>query len=245
MCRHIAYTGPPTTLSQVLLDPDWSLRRQSYEPRHQTFGRVNADGFGVGFYTDVRPEPAVYRTVKPIWADQSFASLAGVISSGCFVASVRSATPPNPVEESGCQPFVAGRWSFAHNGSLNGYPVPTRAQLLDQVTAKRAAAIVGASDSEVVFAMIMDCIDTGAEPADALRKTMSAVRAVTPARLNLVLTDGQTVYATESGDTLYVLRTSESTTIASEPYNDSPEWDKVPAGRVVSASNGNCEINEL
>jgi hypothetical protein len=45
-----AYLGPPVRLSALLLDPPHSLLRQSWEPRRQRYGRMNADGFGVGWY---------------------------------------------------------------------------------------------------------------------------------------------------------------------------------------------------
>ena len=62
MCRHLAYLGPPVTLASLLYDPPHSLLRQSWAPRMQRHGTVNADGYGVGWYQpDVRPEPARVR----------------------------------------------------------------------------------------------------------------------------------------------------------------------------------------
>nr|MBA3955617.1 class II glutamine amidotransferase [Acidimicrobiia bacterium] len=59
MCRLLAYLGPAVSLDSLLFVPEHSLVRQSYAPRHQHHGRVNADGFGVGWYDHgVRPEPA-------------------------------------------------------------------------------------------------------------------------------------------------------------------------------------------
>ena len=54
MCRHLAYVGAPIRMGEVLTDPPFSLVRQSWAPRRQQHGVVNADGFGVGWY----PEPA-------------------------------------------------------------------------------------------------------------------------------------------------------------------------------------------
>ena len=77
MCRHLGYLGPPVTL------PRCSSTRPTrcdagVGPAAPTSARVNADGFGVGWYDpDVGAEPARYRTTKPMWADQSFASIAG------------------------------------------------------------------------------------------------------------------------------------------------------------------------
>ena len=69
MCRHLAYVGPPVTLEKLIVKPKHSLLQQSFAPRYQTHGTINADGFGVGWYDrDKRVEPARYRTTRQIWA---------------------------------------------------------------------------------------------------------------------------------------------------------------------------------
>jgi glutamine amidotransferase len=103
-------------LESVLLDPPFGLLRQSYAPRRQKHGTINADGFGVGWYSTRRPEPARYRTSLPMWSDESFASLAGVVESGCVLAGVRSASVGMPVETTATPPFTAGNYLFGHNG---------------------------------------------------------------------------------------------------------------------------------
>src|SRR5260370_2628037 len=73
MCRFLACLGPDVSLESLLLAPPWSLLRQSYEPRFMKRGRVNADGFGAGWYDfDVRQEPALYRRATPVWAHRAF-----------------------------------------------------------------------------------------------------------------------------------------------------------------------------
>ena len=50
MCRHLAYLGPPVELARLVLTPSHGLYEQSWAPRRQTHGVVNADGFGLGWY---------------------------------------------------------------------------------------------------------------------------------------------------------------------------------------------------
>jgi dimethylhistidine N-methyltransferase len=50
MCRHFAYVGPPLPLARLLVAPPRGLYEQSWQPRRQRHGTVNADGFGVGWY---------------------------------------------------------------------------------------------------------------------------------------------------------------------------------------------------
>src|SRR6476661_5532068 len=106
LCRHLAWLGEPRTISSLVLDPPFGLHRQSYAPRRQSRGLLNADGWGVGFYVPGREEPARWRSAKPLWGDASFASLAPVIESGCVLAAVRSATVGMPLEETAAAPFT-------------------------------------------------------------------------------------------------------------------------------------------
>ncbi|MBO0916640.1 class II glutamine amidotransferase, partial [Streptomyces laculatispora] len=92
MCRHIAYVGPPVPLGEVLTQPAHCLVRQSWEPRRQRYGTVNADGFGVGWYADGDPVPGRYRRPGPVWGDRTFADLARVVRSHALLAAVRDAT---------------------------------------------------------------------------------------------------------------------------------------------------------
>ena len=125
MCRHLAYLGPPASLAAVLSDPPHGLVRQSWAPREQRHGTVNADGFGVGWYADGDPVPARYRRAGPIWGDPSFADLARVTRTRALLAAVRSATDGTAQGEAAAAPFAADRWLFSHNGRLNGWPAAT------------------------------------------------------------------------------------------------------------------------
>ncbi|HSH22909.1 MAG TPA: ergothioneine biosynthesis protein EgtC [Acidimicrobiales bacterium] len=250
MCRFLAYLGPPVDLHSLLIAPDHSLVHQSYAPRHQRHGRVNADGFGVGWYDrSVRPEPARYRRDRPIWSDRSLASMAGLIRSDAVLAAVRDATAPAPVEESGSPPFSVGPWLFAHNGAVSGFADRAGNALRQRLSPPRLAGIQGCADSEVVFALVLDAIDAGAGPDAALAKAWAAVTAVAPARLNLVLTDGATVAATAWGDTLFVLERSGmaggGVVVASEPSDDDPAWTPVADGSVVVADRDGVRISSL
>ena len=167
-------SGRQSTLESLLLSPPHALVTQAYAPRHQRHGRINADGFGVGWYSpDVRAEPARYRTTTPMWADNSFASIAGVVSSGAIVAAVRNASPGLPVDESCTAPYTHERWLFAHNGRVQGFPGTVAAQLRRRMSDERTAQLQGVTDSEVLFALVLDRIDAGACAPDAIERPWS------------------------------------------------------------------------
>ena len=250
MCRFVAYVGPPVTLERLLVDPAHSLLHQSWAPRHQRHGTVNADGWGVGWY-DVprRAEPGRHRTPRPMWADRSFATWAGLVDASAILAAVRSATPPAPVEESGTPPFLAGRWLFAHNGAVDGFRTEVGARLRRLVSDRRTAGIEGASDSEVLFALVLDHLDGGASAEQALAEVVAMVLESTTARLNLVLSDGHRVAATACGDSLSVLSrvglAQGGSLVASEPCDDHPGWEAVPEGSVVVATAEDITVDVL
>jgi glutamine amidotransferase len=105
VCRHIAWLGPPRRLSELLPELEHGLTVQSYVPRRQAHGRMNADGWGAGFFAAGRPEPARWRSSRPLWAVASFASVALVVASSCVLAAVRSATAGMPLDETATAPY--------------------------------------------------------------------------------------------------------------------------------------------
>src|SRR4051812_4745514 len=125
MCRHLAWLGAPRTLSSLVLEPEHGLLRQSYEPRHQSHGLMNADGWGVGFLVPGRPDPVRWRSARPLWSDASFASVAPAWSPGSALAAARSAPPGMPMDEGAAAPFTDGRWLVSHNGRVDRDVLPS------------------------------------------------------------------------------------------------------------------------
>jgi glutamine amidotransferase len=228
MCRHLAWLGRPRTLAELVLEPPSSLLVQSWAPRRQRYGTVNADGWGVGFYVPSRTEPARWRSARPLWAEPSFASVAQVLSSGCVLAAVRSATPGMPLDESAAAPFTDGRWLLSHNGRVDRTVLPL----------SREAE--STCDSALLAALVLD------RGADRMGETVVEVARADPAaRLNLLATDGTRLLATTWGDTLSVLTTAEGTALASEPWDDDPAWTDVPDRHLVEGTPDGVSLTPL
>ncbi|MFI1395783.1 ergothioneine biosynthesis protein EgtC [Streptomyces sp. NPDC020681] len=246
MCRHIAYLGPPLPLGQLLVEPAHGLLRQSWAPRRQRHGTVNADGFGVGWYAEGDPVPARYRRAGPIWADPSFADLARVVSSGALLAAVRDATEPGADGEAAAAPFAAGPWLFSHNGAVKGWP-GTMARLALTLPAVELLSLEARCDSALVWALVLHRLRDGDEPGQALAETVrEAAEAVPGSRLNLLLTDGETIAATAWGDTLwYLAEPGRRTVVASEPYDDDPHWREVPDRTLLAATRTDVLLTPL
>ncbi|MFC4059210.1 ergothioneine biosynthesis protein EgtC [Planomonospora corallina] len=233
MCRHLAYLGVPVTLHELLHAPAQSLLVQSYAPRRQRHGLVNADGYGVGWYHPGRPRPVRYRRAMPMWADASFAEVAQVVPAACVLAAVRSATPEFPVDESCAQPFTCDGWLFSHNGRIDGFAGVEEA--LRREAEPAVPDVRAPVDSALLFGMAVRLWRRGRPLAEALAHVTARASALSPGRYNLLATDGVRLAATARGDSLYVRRTGEAVVIASEPFDGDTRWRPVPDGSLVTA----------
>lgn len=243
MCRLLGYAGPPLDLRTLLWAPPHSLEHQSYAPSQMLSGVVNADGWGVGWYDLADPaetraaEPARYRTTTPMWADRSFADMAGAVRGELVLAAVRSATPPLPVDHSGTPPFRAGPFLFALNGFVARFAEGRNVDLRTRLSRRRAAAIEGTSDAEVVFALVLDHLDGGATPGTALREVHDLLLEDDDAPRTMLLSDGRQLVAARWRNSLYVHDAwCGGRAVASEPLDDDPAWSEVPDASLVTVT---------
>lgn len=147
MCRWLAYTGAPILLSHLILEPKNNLIHQSLHaksPRTPT----NGDGFGIGWY-DKRPNPGLFRSIRPAWNDLNLLDLASHIESHLFLSHVR-ATSLATVQETNCHPFRYKRWLFVHNGQIANFG-SLRQALLAKIEPEYFDNILGSTDSELMF----------------------------------------------------------------------------------------------
>ena len=110
----MAYIGHPMLVADVVLWPDRSIIKQSYDarerlqdpslPQHLGFGNLNGDGFGIGWFNTeerraVDPAPCMFKSITPAWNNENLARLAAKIVSPVIFAHVRAAYPGMPVSE--------------------------------------------------------------------------------------------------------------------------------------------------
>ncbi|BBY81536.1 ergothioneine biosynthesis protein EgtC [Mycolicibacterium pulveris] len=223
MCRHLGWLGDPVSVASLVLDPANGLLVQSYAPRRQKHGLMNADGWGVGFFSSDVPDgtPRRWRSATPLWGDASFASMAPALRGGCIVAAVRSASIGMPIEATASAPFTDGTWLLSHNGLV----------ARDVLPLSRHAE--STNDSALLAALIFE------RGLDRLTDTLAKVAAADPnARLNILAGNGSRLIATTWGDTLSVLRRDDGTVLASEPYDDDPRWQELPDRHLISVVAG-------
>ncbi|MGW6873592.1 ergothioneine biosynthesis protein EgtC [Streptomyces xanthophaeus] len=247
MCRHLAYVGPPVALGRLLSEPEHSLVRQSWEPRRQRYGTVNADGFGVGWYAPGDPVPARYRRAGPVWGDLGFADLARVVSSGAVLAAVRDATWAGADGEAAAAPFADGPWLFSHNGAVRDWPDAV-APLASGLPPAELLRLAARTDSAFVWALVLRRLRAGDDLGTALAEPVRELASAAPgSRLNLLLTDGATVSATAWGDSLWYLADAAAgrTVVASEPYDDDVRWREVPDRTLLTATRTRVRLTPL
>jgi gamma-glutamyl hercynylcysteine S-oxide hydrolase len=229
MCRHLGWLGAGVSVSSLVLDPPYGLRAQSYAPRRQKNGLMNADGWGVGFFDGASEGgvPRRWRSAAPLWGDVSFESIAPALRSHCVIAAVRSATVGMPIEASATAPFTDGRWLLSHNGVVDPAVLPP-------------APAESTCDSALLAAAIF------ARGLDALGDTIAEIGAADPdARLNVLAANGSRLLATTWHDTLSILRRDDGVVLASEPYDDDPEWEDVPDRHLVEVTSERVSFTAL
>lgn len=226
MCRHLGWLGREVSVASLIYDPPFGLAVQSYAPRRQRHGLMNADGWGVGFFDGSVPRR--WRSSAPLWGDASLASVAPALRSHCVVAAVRSATVGMAIEATATAPFSDGRWLLSHNGVVDRAVIPA------------SPVAESTCDSAVLAALIFE------RGLDRLAETILEVGAADPAaRLNILAADGTRLLATTWGDTLSVLVRPDGVVLASEPYDDDNAWQDVPDRHLVEAGPGGVALSRL
>ncbi len=268
MCRIVAYLGKEQIpLSSLVLETEHSLLVQSYAPKEMMSGVVNADGFGAGWYApEVDGEPAVYRSNAPLWTDRSFGSIAPRVRSATVLAAVRSATPGLPAEESGVPPFASGPYLFAHNGAIKNFRAVAMRPLRDSLSDASYSGLLGVTDSETIFAFLLDRLrDAKARAGDAgslAEATTETIRSVSDvcaklgvyASLNVGVTDGEATvfarYSTEGpGNSLYFVEDGQTfpdaVVVASERLDGDAGWQQLPDRHLLVADSGGVTTRPL
>ena len=242
MCRHLAYLGPPTTLSSLVLDATHSLFEQSWAPSDmRAGGTVNADGFGLGWYVD--GQLVRYRRNVPIWTDPNLPDLAGSIRSGAVLAAVRNGTTGMPYGEAAVAPLKHGTWLFSHNGRVPGWPDST-VKLAEQLPVVDLLRMDAPVDSALVLALITNRLHIQT-PEDAVASVVHDVEAAAAgSRLNLLLTNGEQIIATTWTHSLHVRRTADSVTVSSEPFGGG-DWTAVPDRSLLVATATTLQITPM
>lgn len=246
MCRFLAYRGRSVLLEELVAAPAHSLIHQSLHAEEAKTG-TNGDGFGIGWYGN-RPEPGVYRELRPAWSDENLLSLCAQVSSPLFFAHVRAATG-TATTRANCHPFTHGRWMFMHNGQIGGYHL-LRRKIESLIPDSHYGARSGTTDTEAIF---LTALSRGldANPVGAMASVLNDIvtmmkeeRIIEPLRFTAALTNGEDVFAFRWASdtkpaTLYLRDDENGLVIVSEPLDHTKaNWQEVPRTCALVARKG-------
>jgi predicted glutamine amidotransferase len=200
MCRLLGIvSSEPTDFKIVLSEAPRSMAALSREHR---------DGWGLAVFDDAVRGWCVEKGVSCASEDARFHQLAVGSRGEVLISHVRQKTVGD-TSLANTHPFERGRWVFAHNGTVKDL-----AWLDGHSSRERLAEVLGATDSELLFAWLLTHLDEAGvadQPAsDATDRAVSA--AARAARncagfgaFNFLLSDGTTTYAHRFGRTMYLL----------------------------------------
>ncbi|MCP3103516.1 class II glutamine amidotransferase [Myxococcus sp. K15C18031901] len=255
MCRLFGFrSSVPAAVHPSLVTEKNSLLIQS---------REHKDGWGIAAY-GVEAMPVVAHGVGPAHSDPDFERVSSRVSSHTVVAHIRLASV-GAVELRNSHPFLHGRWSFVHNGTVRDF-AKHRAAVEELICPTLRAGIRGTTDSErcfYVFLTRLAAVYPIARPvpvegvARALAETMSLVSAITDvgesekprSAMNFLVTDGEVMVASRRNRSLFVSAGGmgelpavgtrlEQLMVASESLCGSPTWVPVAEEDVIGVDAG-------
>lgn len=226
MCRLFGFRSViPSQVHSSLLSAENALVVQSEE---------HPDGWGVAYY--VASAPHVIKSATGAVSDSLFKRVSGIVSSETVLAHVRKATH-GTLSLINSHPFQYGQWVFAHNGNIPDFS-EHRETLLDLVPPVLRRFILGDTDSEVIFYLLLGHLARRFDlhrpgyPVDdlfdAIKDTVDEIATATDMDpfdpdnefyLTWIITNGQVMAAHQGGKDLLV----------STYKNHCPERDTCPS----------------
>lgn len=185
MCRLLGYvTTHPTSVVDVLGRDDFDTFTALTE--------VHGDGWGMAWHRSLDDETEAISSKNNASIDPQYSSLSEQALGCCGLVHLRWATGGLPVSPENTHPFTDAGCAFAHNGHIA--PIDhLEAQLSPQPRVK----LIGDTDSERYFRLIMQCIDEsdGDEAQGVTRALEILVREFPNSSLNALLLTPRNLFA--------------------------------------------------
>jgi glutamine amidotransferase len=227
MCRLLAIASSEAT--------DFKIHLREAPRSLAALSRQHPDGWGIAVFDGAGHEGRwrIDRGVECACDDARFHDRAIGSRGALLVSHVRQKTV-GATSLANTHPFERGRWVFAHNGTVKDV-----SWLCARTSRERMREVEGETDSELLFAWILTCLDEAGvgnvEPSGETDRALGA--AVRRARdqagfgaFNFLLSDGSTTYAHRFGRTMFLLeltpddavrmeRKSEDGTVLETPWS--------------------------
>jgi len=268
MCRLYGFRATELTKVEcTLVYAQNALMRQSESDLR---GETHTDGWGICCYDNRHPQ--LERRALAAHQDAHFSLTAERIYARTVIAHVRAATVGEH-SLANTHPFVFGTWTFAHNGTVRGFS-EIWPWMQPQIDEDLLESRRGDTDSEAAFYYLLSLarregmdieqaistphrwVEIMGQAILELEQRCSQADSVKPARLNFVLTDGNTLIASRWRNTLYWVQREgihdceicgiphvhheprhhyRAAVIASEPITGE-SWQEVPEASILSVN---------
>ena len=166
MCRLLAHVARrPMTVAEAIGEAD--LRAfADLSPRHP-------DGWGMAWWADEAAlagdgPPQRTRAVGGAREDPAFRVATAEVPAHVAVVHLRGATPGLTFELENCHPFVRRGAAFAQNGAIH-----PQHRLPELLPAHLEAEVAGSTDSERLFLLLCDRLDSGRPFAEVAREALA------------------------------------------------------------------------
>lgn len=248
MCRWLAWSGCERYFEDFIFSSDHSLLDQSREALFCK-STINADGYGLAWYSQRDDEPCVYKSVLPAWADANLQQISHHTSSKNFLAHVRASTGSS-VSHGNCHPFKYKNLCFMHNGQIGGYET-FRKKLDSMISEELYNCRQGTNDSEAIFLIALS-LGLSSRPieamSEAVHQSTELARRYGSApymRFAGCWSDGKRLFAARyaSDDNApslyYCVEKGKGTVIASEPLDTANrhDWTQLHSGNALIVEN--------
>ena len=254
MCRHIGYIGKAKDLYSILLKHKHSLIELAYKPKLMREATLNADGFG--FAWKIEKEFRLYKNFLPIWNDLNVNDISKSISSTLVIGNVRSATITEDQGYFNTHPFKINNFCFSHNGYIKGSKSIIREKFLKNLNSKYINLINGNTDSELIFMLLIQLIETHKDIIKAIRNTVQIIKEnFAASMLNFLIATfdhngKKTLFATKfaiglkSPSLYYLKHKNEFVIVASEKLNNE-KWNNVKHNSLLIVTEKNIDIKKV
>jgi len=229
MCRMFGMVATTSqSIAPWMMDIEPSLRSLAVADKS---GEGNPDGWGIGWYDGEQDRPHVVKEPGPANESPLFELTAHEVSARIALAHIRRSSGTSR-RLANTHPFVAHRWTFCHNGHCS------RERVMERLLPRFRNGLEGENDSEVYFALLLQHLESAADPLDALRGAVHEVASVGDfTGLNFLLCDGRRMYAFHySTDperhSMYLQHQHGRELVASEPLGTGP-WEELPNGSLA------------
>ena len=254
MCRHIGYIGKEKNLYSILLKHDHSLIELAYKPKLMSEAKLNADGFGLAWKHNKNFK--LYKNYLPIWNDMNLKDISKSISSNLVIANVRSATTTENQGYYNTHPFSLNSFCFSHNGYIKDFNFITRKKILKYLSPKYRSLIKGQTDSEFIFILLMQFIETSNNIEKSIRGVIQIIKEnFTACMLNFLIATfdkkgKRMLFATKFAlglktPSLFYLKNKNNYVMISSEKLNNDNWNYIKNNSLIKASEKEIEVVKI